>query len=93
MNPNVSFIKDYLQALSGRPKSLEAIQTYVADPALAEHIEQVEAAFPEYEIIAEDILADGEMVTVRATFRGVHRGPFAGIDATGASVSAGLIII
>ena len=30
---------------------------------------------------------------MRGTFRGMHRGAFAGIDATGRQVSAGLMII
>jgi predicted ester cyclase len=93
MSTNTQFITEYLGALSGKPKPPEVVQNYVSDLALAEHIETVEAAFPEYELTAEDMLADGDKVVVRGTFRGVHRGSFAGIAATGKTVSAGLIII
>jgi predicted ester cyclase len=60
---------------------------------LAKHIFDTEAAFPNYEIQAEDVLSDGDKVVVRGTFRGVHRGAFAGIEPTGMPVLAGLIII
>ena len=39
------------------------------------------------------MLAEGDKVVVRSNFRGIHRGPFAGIEPTGKSVSVGLIII
>jgi predicted ester cyclase len=88
-----TLITEYLRTLSGRPKTPEMVQLYVADERLAKHIAQTEAAFPAYEIIIQDVLADGAKVAVRGEFRGVHRGEFAGIEATGKSVSADLIII
>ena len=93
MKENQNLIAEYLGALSGRAKTPEVVAKYVADPSLAAHIAEVEAAFPAYELIAEDILSDRDMVVVRAIFRGVHEGPFAGIEPTGKPVSAGLIII
>ncbi len=71
----------------------ELVRRYVADERLAKHIVEIEAAFPSYEIIIEDLLAEGDKVVVRGEFQGIHRGPFAGIEPTGKSVSAGLIII
>src|SRR5580704_6442976 len=88
-----TLITDYLRTLSGQPKPLELVRRYVADERLAKHIAEIEAAFPSYEIIIEDLLAEGDKVVVRGEFRGIHRGPFAGIEPTGKSVSAGLIII
>ena len=88
-----TLITDYLRTLSGQPKPLELVRRYVADERLAEHIAEIEAAFPNYEIIREDLLAEGAKVVVRGEFKGIHRGPFAGIEPTGKSVSAGLIII
>ena len=93
MNETKSLITDYLRTLSGQPKTPELVRRYVADERLAKHIADVEAAFPSYEIIIEDMLAEGEKVVVRGKFHGIHRGPFAGIEPTGKSVSAGLIII
>jgi predicted ester cyclase len=90
---NKQFVAQYLEALSGKAKTPELVARFVSDPALVEHIHQAEAGFPSYEIVADDLIAERDLVAVRGTFRGVHRGPFAGIDATGREVSAGLMII
>jgi predicted ester cyclase len=91
-NPK-SFITEYLSALSGNAKTPALVQRYVSDERLARHIADIEAAFPNYELVPEDMLAEGDKVAVRGVFRGTHRGPFAGVQPTGKSVSAGLIII
>jgi predicted ester cyclase len=90
---NKQFVEQYLQALSGRAKTPALVGRFVSDPALVEHIHQAEAGFPSYEIVVDDLIAERDLVAVRGTFRGVHRGTFAGIDATGRRVSAGLMII
>ena len=88
-----TLVTDYLRTLSGQPKPPDVVQRYVADERLAKHIAECEAAFPSYEIVIEDLVAEGDKVVVRGEFRGVQRGPFAGIEPTGKSVGAGLIII
>lgn len=93
MTDNKTLIKTYLEALSGHPKPTGLVQQYVADTSLAQHIAETEEAFPRYEIIVEDMLAEGDRVAVRGTFRGVNQGAFAGIPATGRAVSAGLMIV
>jgi hypothetical protein len=93
MNENKVLINDYIRALSGQPKSPEAVAEYVVDPNLAKHIAEIEAAFPKYELLIHEMVAEGDRVVVRAEFRGAQHGSFAGIEATGKSVSAGLIII
>src|SRR5437867_4239789 len=90
---NKQLIGRYLQALSGQAKPPALVARFVSHPALAEHIRQVEAAFPFYELIAEDLIADGDLVAMRGTFQGVHGGAFAGIEATGRAVTADLMII
>jgi predicted ester cyclase len=90
---NKRFVSEYFAALSGRPKSLESIERYVADPALVEHITHVESAFPGYEIVAHQMVAENDLVAVRGAFRGTHRGPFAGIEPTGVTASGDLMII
>jgi len=89
---NKQFVARYLDALSGKPKTPELVARFVSDRGLAEHIHQVEAAFPSYEIEVHELMAERDLVAVRGTFRGVHRGAFAGVDATGRPVSAGLMI-
>jgi predicted ester cyclase len=93
MIENKTLITDYFRTLSGQPKTPDLVRQYVSDERLAKHIADVETAFPNYEIILEDLLAEGDKVVVRGNFRGIHRGPFASIEATGKSVSAGLMII
>src|SRR5215472_14311163 len=86
-------IGQYLQALSGQAKTTEIVAKFVSDAALVGHIREIEAAFPAYEMIAEDLIAEGNRVAVRGTFHGVHRGTFAGVAATGRSVSAPFMIV
>ena len=86
------FIEDYLRALSGQPKTREVVSRFVSDPSLAEHIEQIEAAFPSYELVAQQLIADGDTAALRGTFSGVQRGPFAGLPPTGKYVTADLMI-
>ena len=95
MNAEASkqFIRDYLEALSGKPKPREVIERFVDDRALIEHIELFEASFPEYELSIEDILAEGNRVAIRALFRGTHAAPFQGIQATGKVVTAPVMLI
>ena len=89
---NTQFIGRYLQALSGQAKPPSLVERFVSDATLAEHISRAEAAFPFYELIADDLVAERDAVALRGTFQGVHGGPFAGIEATGRSVIANLMI-
>ena len=44
-------------------------------------------AFPDAHVVVEDLLAEGDKVVSRATFRGTHQGEFMGIPPTGKQVS------
>ncbi len=90
---NKQLVASYLNALSGQPKTPELVARFVTDPELLQHIREVETAFPSYEIVPEQMIAEGDLVVVRGAFRGVQRGAFAGIPPTGHAVSAGLIIV
>jgi len=48
--------------------------------------EALRAAFPDLELSTDDVIAEGDRVAIRWTFRATHRGEFAGIPATGAHV-------
>jgi predicted ester cyclase len=85
-------IKDYFKALSGQPKTEELLDRYMSDADLKEHIRVAEAGFPGYDVIDNQIVAEGDLVAVRCTFRGVHKGEFAGIPATGKRVSSDFMI-
>jgi predicted ester cyclase len=73
MNPTSTaarqLIGQYLQALSGQRKTPDLVAEFVSDPHLAAHIRDVEAAFPEYELIADDLIAERDLVAMRGTFR------------------------
>lgn len=51
------------------------------------------AAFPDWHIDIEDLIAEGDKVVVRATGHGTHRGEFMGISPTGKRVSVRWIAI
>jgi predicted ester cyclase len=85
-------IQEYFNALSGQPKTEKLLDEYITDPALKEHIRVAEAAFPRYELIPSLLVAEFDLVAARCTFRGVHRGEFAGVQPTGKSVSADFMI-
>lgn len=85
-------IEEYFNALSGQRKTEALLDQFISDPTLKEHIRVAEAAFPEYEITPSLIVAEANLVAARCTFRGVHKGEFAGIPSTGKHVSADLMI-
>ena len=73
---NKAFIRRYLEASSGkdRPRTLQDEYITEADEELKNHIIFFEASFPHYEVIADDMIAEGDKVAVLAGFRGGHKG-------------------
>jgi steroid delta-isomerase-like uncharacterized protein len=51
------------------------------------------AVFPDWGVVVEDLIAEGDKVVVRATGRGTHRGEFMGIPPTGRQVTVTWIAI
>ena len=92
---NKEFVRRYLDAISGKEKPATLADQYIADTdqTLKQHIAYTEAAFPRYEMIAEDMLADKDEVVVRFTMRATHKGEYMGIPATGKQVVVPGIII
>lgn len=90
-----TFIQQYLDALSGKPKTPTLVNQYVADAdeALKQHIADVEAAFPSYELIAEDLITEGNKAVVRFNLHATHQGDFMGIPATGKEINVPGIIM
>jgi predicted ester cyclase len=85
---NKAFVQGYLDALSGKDKPAEVQDQYIAesDKELKEHIMFFEASFPHYELIADDMIAEGDKVSVLARFKGAHNGELLGIAPTGKEV-------
>jgi predicted ester cyclase len=86
------FIEGYFEAMTSQPKTEDLLNQYISDASLKEHIRQAETAFPGYQIIRHQVVAEGDMVAVRGTVQGVHKGEFAGIAPTGKRISADLMI-
>jgi len=85
---NKALVRRYLDAISGKPKPTSILDQFLSDEILKRHIAETEFGFPNYEIIAEEMLADGDKVMVKVLIRGVHRGNFMDIPATGKQIEA-----
>ena len=83
----------YVDALVNEGKGPDVMKRYISDPALLEHIAMFEAAFPNYTLEPQDIVAEDDKLVLRGTFRGVHRGEFQGIAPTGREVTLPLVVI
>jgi predicted ester cyclase len=92
---NKELVRRYLGALSGHDKPRALVDQFIADSdeELKQHIAATEAAFPRYEMLAEDMMAEGNKVVVRFTGHMTHQGDFMGLPPTGKTVSAPGIII
>ena len=90
-----AFIQQYLATINGKAKPPVLVNQYVSDrdEGLRQHIAATEAAFPHYELLADDLIAEGDKVVVRFRLRATHQGEFMGLPATGRSINVpGLII-
>ena len=61
---NKAFVGRYLDAISGKDKPRAVQDEYIAesDEELKDHIIFFEASFPHYEVIADDMVAEGDKV-------------------------------
>ena len=79
---NKEFIIEYLNAISGKVKTQEIMARYISDPKLIEHITFFDSAFPKYELIADEMISEGNQIIVRARAVGKHEGAFGDIPPT-----------
>ena len=77
---NKEFVLEYLNGLSGKDKPREILEHYVSDQALIEHILFFDGAFPKYEALIDEMIAEGNKVMVRARLIGKHEGVFGDIQ-------------
>lgn len=85
---NKAYIRSYLDAIGGKDKPRAVQDQYIAesDEELKDHIMFFETSFPHYSVIADDMIAEGDLVSVLARFQGVHGGELMGIAPTGKQV-------
>ena len=76
---NKEFIIRYFNTISGVVKTKELMEEYTTDEELMNHIAFFDTVFPKYELIADEITAEGNKVVVRARCKGCHEGEFNGI--------------
>jgi predicted ester cyclase len=79
---NKEFIINYYNALSGTSKTRELLEKYISDKALIGHAEFFEKVFPNYEVVVDEMTAEGNRVIVKARTIGTHLGEFEGIPPT-----------
>jgi steroid delta-isomerase-like uncharacterized protein len=89
---NKALIQRMADALGSKGKTPELIDEFLASEEMKQHVAMFEAAFPGYAIPFEDILAEGDKVVIRGTFRGTHKGEFMGIAPTGKDVTMPVIV-
>ena len=89
---NKEFIIRYFNALSGIIKTKQLVEQYTTDEELIGHIAFFDAAFPKYELFADEMTAEGNRVVVRARFKGCHEGEFNGISPTNRTVEFPFVI-
>lgn len=89
---NKELILEYLNLLSGVEKKKEIIERYVSDHHLTEHILFFDTVFPNYELLIDEITAEGDRVIVRARLKGRHEGEFNGIPPTYKEVDMPLVV-
>ena len=79
---NKALIIDYFNAISGVKKTRPLIERFTSDKSLIEHIEFFDSILPAYELFADEMIAEGNKVMVKARVRGRHEGEFNGIPPT-----------
>jgi predicted ester cyclase len=89
---NKELIIRYFNELSGITKTSELVKKYVTDEELIGHIAFFDAAFPKYELFADEMIAEDSQVVVKARFKGLHVGEFNGIAPTHRSVEFPFVI-
>ena len=89
---NKAFIRSYLEVFSGKDKPKEILEQYISDPELIQHALVFEAAFPKYEITADEMIAEGDWVCIMGRVRGIHKGDLHGIPPTGKQVKINLAV-
>lgn len=89
---NKEFIIRYFNAMSGAEKTRELTQQFTTDDELIEHIAFFDSVYPKYELFADEIIAEGNKVVVRARVKGKHQGVFNGIPPTYKEVNFPFVI-
>lgn len=83
---------EYFEAIS-KDKSEAVLDKYIDDPVLKGHIIIFEAGIPNYQLLADDLIVEGNKATARFKLKGVHKGELFGNAPTGNNIDVDGIII
>lgn len=92
---NKQRVIEFIEAVYGKPKSMALLDQFISDQDMEfkGHIQVFEAGIPCYDLIPDDILAEGNKVAVRGRITGKHTGDLFGCPPTGNAVDyTGMII-
>jgi predicted ester cyclase len=89
---NKAFISEYLNFLSGKVKTEAMLAHYISDQKLIEHILFFDGAFPKYEALIDEMIAEDNKVMVRARLIGKHEGVFGDIPPSHRSVDFPFVV-
>lgn len=92
LRKNKEFVIRYFNEISGATKTRALCEKFISDQELIEHIAFFDAVFPKYEMFADELVAEGNKVVVRARVKGRHEGPFKGIPPTFKEVNFPFVI-
>lgn len=79
---NKQFMMDYYKLGSGQEKTEELLRQFTNNERLIGHVMFMDKAFPNYQIIPDEIIAEGDKVFVRAHVVAKHKGEVDGIPPT-----------
>ena len=88
---NKALVERYFAAL--RKDKNSAMDIFVAEEELKQHITMYEVSFPGYWLEAQDIIAERDLVSIRGVIHGVHNGPLMHLPPTGKEVTVPFFII
>lgn len=89
---NKEFIRRYLDAINGKPKPESVCRLFIAEQSLIDHIRVAESTFPLYRIDVEEMMAEGDLVSLRGKIRGVQNGPLMDFPPSGKPVDFAIFI-
>jgi len=89
---NKEFIMTYYNAISGVLKPIELCERFIAEQRLIDNIQFWDGVFPKYELFADEIIAEGNRVVVRARMTGRHEGILHGIPPTFKTIDLPFVI-
>lgn len=82
----------YYNAISGVLKPVELCAQFITEQRLIDNIQFWDSVFPRYELFADEIIAEGNRVVVRARMTGRHEGTLHGIPPTYKNIDLPFVI-